>query len=721
MNLPDHIVQIAPRIARGSGVAGVAFELERQFIDAGVHVERFTLAEARPARPRFSGMFRLRHAWDVLWFSTVGTWRARRFLAARPDAVSICHNDAMVGDIYVNHGIVQAAMHARGNSLWRVVRNPLHMFTIVRDRIRYRSRTHRTVVALSGTEARLLERTYGRLGAPVVVIPNGVNLDRFSPPTEDERATARDRLGVSDDTRIAVFIGHEFERKGLPLVLEALTQLPSTLLVVVGGSKESIDSAVRTAQRAGVADRVLFAGTTDPVPFLHAADVFTLPSAYESSGLVYLEALASGVPVIATPVGVAAELISNGENGFIVDRDSDQIAQRLRDIAELDQRTLRAAARASVAHLAWGRIAETYRSVLAMRGGDGGPLRIVHAVRSDGYSGVERFIARLARAQAAAGHHVRVIGGDPVKMRNELSGTGIPFAAARSTAQVSRALRSVSDRTDVVNTHMTAAELAAVRAFVGRADRPTVVTTRHFGRPRRRIGPLRMDAVTSLVLDAEIAISEAVAATIAVPSTVVHTGLDPSPAENLVAAYQRRKVVLIAQRLYAEKRTADGLSAFARSGLAAQGWVLHIAGRGPDIPLLLTMAEEEGVAEATEFIGHRDDLDDLMRRAGILLAPCDVEGLGLTVMEAMRAGLPVVAADAGGHRDLLAGENEPSLYPRGDLDAAAEILRLLAEDHAERDRRARAAHARQSAFFSTDRHLSGTDGVYRTAMARRRR
>src|SRR5690606_17981158 len=85
-----HIVQIAPTIAPGSGVAGVAYALEQEFIAAGATVERFTAADAgRPplgARRTVLGthLARARH---VIWFSTVGTRRARRFLAERPDAV----------------------------------------------------------------------------------------------------------------------------------------------------------------------------------------------------------------------------------------------------------------------------------------------------------------------------------------------------------------------------------------------------------------------------------------------------------------------------------------------------------------------------------------------------------------------------------------------------------------------------------------------------------
>ena len=347
-----HIVQIAPSIGPGSGVAGVAYALEREFIAAGATVERFTAADAggprRSVGGRTSVATHLTRARNVIWFSTVGTRRARRFLAARPDAVSITHNDVMAGDIYVNHGLLQAAMRARGDYIWRMVRNPVHLFTALRDRIRYRGRTHRAVVALTTTEAELLVSTYGRVRAPIHVIPNGVDIERFRPPDAAERAQARAKLGVDDDRTIALFIGHEFERKGLPIAMAALRAAPDVLLLVVGGSADMIRRAQAQARAAGVAERVHFAGThARPVPFLWAADVLVLPSAYEANALVVLEALACGLPVVSTRVGFAPDILVDGENGFIVERDAAAVGARL---AELDVAAARRMARARPAH-----------------------------------------------------------------------------------------------------------------------------------------------------------------------------------------------------------------------------------------------------------------------------------------------------------------------------------------------------------------------------------
>ena len=246
---PVRIVQIAPEISPGSGVAGVAYELERALTAAGAHVERFTQVEAG-RRAAIAPRSRIAHAWDVVWFSTTGTRRAKAFLAARPDAVSICHNDALVGDLYVNHGLLQAAMRARGHYVWRMVRNPLHLFTAMRDRRRYRGDYHRMIIALTPREAALLTETYGKVRPPIAVIPNGVDVARFRPATVDERTASRRELGLDPSARVAIFIGHEFDRKGLPIALDALVRTPEVHLLVVGGTAEMIDPCARLGRPA---------------------------------------------------------------------------------------------------------------------------------------------------------------------------------------------------------------------------------------------------------------------------------------------------------------------------------------------------------------------------------------------------------------------------------------------------------------------------------------
>ena len=364
------IVQLAPFIGPGSGVPGVAYNLDRQFRALGHQVESFTFSTARRGRPdpfRARGRWSARalQSWRTVWFSTIGTRRAREFLAERPDAVSICHSKVVAGDVYVNHGILLAAMHAHGAGIGGFVRDPIRLFSFLRDRARLRSARHRAVVCLTDEEVATMARTFGRVHPRVVVIPNGVDLERFRVPTAAERGRARERLRLDPEDRVALFVGHEFERKGLPQVLAALVHATTVLLLVVGGTRAMVERAQQEAERLGVADRVLLLGQqSDLSPYLAAADLFVLPSSYESSGLVFLEALASGVPVVATRVGIAPEVIEDGVNGWLVDRDPVEIARRLEELAAAEPGTFSAAARRAAERFGWRAIAERYIALL---------------------------------------------------------------------------------------------------------------------------------------------------------------------------------------------------------------------------------------------------------------------------------------------------------------------------------------------------------------------
>ncbi len=343
------------------------------------------------------------------------------------------------------------------------------------------------------------------------------------------------------------------------------------------------------------------------------------------------------------------------------------------------------------------------------------PLRILHAIRSDGFSGVEQFVLRLARAQAVDGHAVAVIGGDAERMRAGLDEVGVPHTPAVGTADVFRAVRRLNAGVDVINTHMTAADVGTVAALGlrRRSRRPAIVATRHFARPRGRLGPIPIGSLVARSIDAQISISTAVAAAVDGPSTVVHTGIEPRPLRD---GALRERVVLMAQRLQPEKATEVGIRAFAASELAEEGWNLQIAGSGPERASLEALAAALGVAGATRFLGYRTDLPTVMDRASLLVAPCPIEGLGLSLLEAMAGGLPVVAARAAGHLDPLAGLDPRAAFEPGNVDEAAQHLRSLAEDEAGRTALALAARQRQQRDFSLRSQVDGTDAVYRSVL-----
>lgn len=374
------ILQISPEFEPGTGVGGVAAALEARWIGQGHEVRRFGLDEAgcgflAGARPGLRG--RLSHAARVMWFSSVGTVRARRVVRDLPaGAISICHNDALAGDIYVNHGVLTSAMRARGRFVVRMVRNPLHLVTVARDQVRYRAGVHRTVVSLSQADRTTLVQAYGLAEEKAVVIPNGVQLDRFRPASAEERREARISLGLPEQDRVVAFVGHEFDRKGLPLLLGALADLADHHVVVVGGTEREI-AAVRANLHEEVAARVRFTGRVpDPRQSLAAADVLALPSAYEANPLVVLEALASGLQVVVTEVGSIPEYLDSDEVSQVVERSAEGVRDGLVALAEQpqDRASIQEEARARAALLSWDVVAEAYLDLFErMLAGPGSP------------------------------------------------------------------------------------------------------------------------------------------------------------------------------------------------------------------------------------------------------------------------------------------------------------------------------------------------------------
>jgi UDP-glucose:(heptosyl)LPS alpha-1,3-glucosyltransferase len=147
----------------------------------------------------------------------------------------------------------------------------------------------------------------------------------------------------------ALFVGSGFARKGLATAIEAIAALPDpeSRLVVIGKGERRLYQALAT--RSGVAERIVWLGArSDLERWYAAADVVVLPSRYEPFGNVHLEALASGLPVIASARAGGAEVIADGINGAVVDPlDSRAVTAALERFHQGRPGELTAAARAS--------------------------------------------------------------------------------------------------------------------------------------------------------------------------------------------------------------------------------------------------------------------------------------------------------------------------------------------------------------------------------------
>jgi len=220
---------------------------------------------------------------------------------------------------------------------------------------------------------------YGACPEAVGVVPCGVNLDLFRPQPRD---LARRRTGLDRAGRLILYVGRIDPLKGLDRLLVALAGLKDRRglqLAVAGGDdgrQPELGRLKSLAGRLGIRDQVLFLGRVphESLPLYYsAADFLVLPSYHESFGLVALESLACGRPVVAARVGGLETIIHQGQNGWLVPQDGPgawteglaEFLARPRPGPEADPLI-----RASVSRFSWSNVAEAiveeYRTALRL-------------------------------------------------------------------------------------------------------------------------------------------------------------------------------------------------------------------------------------------------------------------------------------------------------------------------------------------------------------------
>ncbi|MBS3027595.1 MAG: glycosyltransferase family 4 protein [Dolichospermum sp. DET50] len=202
------------------------------------------------------------------------------------------------------------------------------------------------------------------IGVPplqIQVIANGVDLQEFAPGV-----SSRTALGLPESVTLALFAGDiRISRKNLDTVLHGLVKVPELHLAVVGGTQDSPYPAM--AKALNISERVHFLGYRHDMPQIQrASDLFVFPSRYEPFGLVVIEAMASGLPVITATTTGAADLL-NSDCGIVLDdcNDVNALAHAL-GLLNSD-RSLRQemgkVARSIAEKYSWSTMAQTYLDI----------------------------------------------------------------------------------------------------------------------------------------------------------------------------------------------------------------------------------------------------------------------------------------------------------------------------------------------------------------------
>ncbi|OGW60011.1 MAG: hypothetical protein A2V83_07860 [Nitrospirae bacterium RBG_16_64_22] len=251
-------------------------------------------------------------------------------LTIQPD-VTVSFDRILDADIYrAGDGCHRAWLDRRGLRGRLDARfSPFHRWILHLERRLYAGGGARLIAANSTLVSKEISRYYGTPSGRIVVLPNGVDLDRFHPELRLRwRSGVRRDWGIGDDVPVFLFLGSGFERKGLTPLIEALGRSAGRegtgrfLLAVAG--KGDPGPYRRAAKRLGIDGDIKWLGPVkDPERLLGAADVFVLPTLYDPFSNACLEAMAAGVPVVTTRDNGAAEVVEEAGAGWVIDSAGD--------------------------------------------------------------------------------------------------------------------------------------------------------------------------------------------------------------------------------------------------------------------------------------------------------------------------------------------------------------------------------------------------------------
>lgn len=362
-----------------------------------------------------------------------------------------------------------------------------------------------------------------------------------------------------------------------------------------------------------------------------------------------------------------------------------------------------------------------------------GPLRIALALESSGPGGAENMVVQLGLALKALGHEPIVVtmregwmteraaaGGLPVWIEPQRPGLDLGWV-------VRFARRLARERIDVLHSHEFAMNVfGGTAAVLARIPALSTIHGKHWiaDRKRRAIAYRVLARLGVPVIAVSEDLAGYLASGLGIPREqirLVHNGIpirppsmeaarspiegvgEPASAASARGETRRRlglpaegPLILAVGNLYPVKDHATLLRALPE----LPGVHVAIAGRGDEEPNLRRLAAELGIEERVHLLGLRDDVDRLLGAADLFVQPSRSEGLPLAVLEAMAAGLPVVATRVGGMGEAVVDGETGILVEPGRPEALAAALRRLLGDAPLRGEMGRAARTRAEAEFS---------------------
>jgi len=300
----------------------------------------------------------------IVPYFNIKTYKLSNKLTKDKNNIVISHGfESLNGDIIHLHSISYVAFKQKlKNRDYKAIFYPLYYYNIWREF--FIMKRFKQVITISNQDKEDVIKYFNIPENRVNVIHNGVDIEQFQ--VVENKKDLRKELGI-EDTFTIIFVGHYYKNKGLMFLIDSLEYLKDKKIncLIIGQDNPTIYK--EKAEKLGVLDKIQFLGLrTDVNKLMSASDVFVLPTYNEPFGLVGVEALASGVPILMTKTQGPKDYLEDGINGFFIKRDAKDIAQKIEklylDKVLLQEMALKA--RESSLKFSWENVAKKYLEVI---------------------------------------------------------------------------------------------------------------------------------------------------------------------------------------------------------------------------------------------------------------------------------------------------------------------------------------------------------------------
>jgi UDP-glucose:(heptosyl)LPS alpha-1,3-glucosyltransferase len=259
---------------------------------------------------------------NQIWFALATWWMTRRSF----DVVH-SHENTWHGQVQTVHvlPIQYNLFKGRTGLTWalrclKVLTSPRLLVYIGLERLRYRITPGKCIVVTAPGLRATMAQIFPATASVLAVVTPGVT-DVPGRCTEQEKCAARLQLGLPEAGHCILFVGNDYRKKGLPALLQALSQLPAGRFLAVVGNADQIAEFRPQVQSLGLRDRVFFLGALSDVSVAYrAADCLAHPTLEDTFGMVVLEAMAHGLPVVVSDAEFCgiADFLTHGENAYVL-------------------------------------------------------------------------------------------------------------------------------------------------------------------------------------------------------------------------------------------------------------------------------------------------------------------------------------------------------------------------------------------------------------------